>query len=546
MANTGLVHRFGTKAELTIDTPRAGELVFATDSGEFGYLNDISALIWINFQDYYKKAEYVSLAGDASDAGKPVVLNGEGYIDDTMLKTHAFVLIGNFTPVEGAGLEYPDTTGLEVGSFWVIDGVDIVSGFTFTYGDMIGEIVYNNDQLLLAHEGFVIQRGAINAEAYYKLDGSKALEADFDGGGFKISNIANGDALSDAVTVEQWNTKFDGLTSNANMVVEVGADFITKDTTPDAQNLLGYSILSDGSYFDGATQISLGDMTTTTVIGGVVIDSILIDNDRSLMAWDENYTFAKDLIKRTDDGINTGNNGDYNSEVIVGDVDVVTALRATTGFDPVVRKGSYGSSDDYKIYTEEDFALVDFATTVHTHASTDITDIANFTTSTQLSIGLSTKLDIPQGAQTAYYVVASNSANNGIVWAEITKDYIGLANVDNTSDLNKPISTSTQTALDGKIDDAQVLTDVPVGALFTDTTYPDVTSTTGGVLTDLQAVKLDALSIPLGGTTRPVDPLLYTTFWDETLNASAGALITCTDNTTSANVWKYSDGTTVV
>lgn len=48
---------------------------------------------------------------------------------------------------------------------------------------------------------------------------------------------------------------------------------------------------------------------------------------------------------------------------------------------------------------------------------------------------------------------------------------VGLSNVDNTTDLLKPISTATQTALDGKVDDGQVLTNVPVGALFTDTVY---------------------------------------------------------------------------
>ncbi len=35
-------------------------------------------------------------------------------------------------------------------------------------------------------------------------------------------------------------------------------------------------------------------------------------------------------------------------------------------------------------------------------------------------------------------------------WAEITKAAVGLGNVDNTSDANKPISTATQTALNGK------------------------------------------------------------------------------------------------
>ena len=34
----------------------------------------------------------------------------------------------------------------------------------------------------------------------------------------------------------------------------------------------------------------------------------------------------------------------------------------------------------------------------------------------------------------------------------VTKSQVGLGNVDNTSDLNKPISTKTQTALNGKVD----------------------------------------------------------------------------------------------
>lgn len=34
----------------------------------------------------------------------------------------------------------------------------------------------------------------------------------------------------------------------------------------------------------------------------------------------------------------------------------------------------------------------------------------------------------------------------------IDKSDVGLGNVDNTSDLNKPVSTATQTALDGKSD----------------------------------------------------------------------------------------------
>jgi len=55
----------------------------------------------------------------------------------------------------------------------------------------------------------------------------------------------------------------------------------------------------------------------------------------------------------------------------------------------------------------------------------------------------------------------------------ITKSMYGLSNADNTSDANKPVSIAQQSALDGKVDDAQVLTNVPIGALFTDTVYND-------------------------------------------------------------------------
>jgi len=65
--------------------------------------------------------------------------------------------------------------------------------------------------------------------------------------------------------------------------------------------------------------------------------------------------------------------------------------------------------------------------------------------------------------------VDSVAGKTGIV--TLDKGDVGLSNVDNTSDANKPVSTATQTALDGKVDDGQVLTNVPAGALFTDTIY---------------------------------------------------------------------------
>ena len=50
----------------------------------------------------------------------------------------------------------------------------------------------------------------------------------------------------------------------------------------------------------------------------------------------------------------------------------------------------------------------------------------------------------------------SNHIGNTSNPHSVTKAQIGLGNVDNTSDLDKPISTATQEALDGKVDDVKV------------------------------------------------------------------------------------------
>ena len=69
---------------------------------------------------------------------------------------------------------------------------------------------------------------------------------------------------------------------------------------------------------------------------------------------------------------------------------------------------------------------------------------------------------------------------------------VKLENLDNTSEYTKPSSepigyiTGLQTALDTKVDDTQVLTDVPSGALFTDTVYSKPSSEPIGYITGLQ------------------------------------------------------------
>ena len=61
-------------------------------------------------------------------------------------------------------------------------------------------------------------------------------------------------------------------------------------------------------------------------------------------------------------------------------------------------------------------------------------------------------------AQSTYETITnvSSHTSNTNNPHSVTKAQVGLGNVDDTSDLNKPISTATQTALDGKVSDVKV------------------------------------------------------------------------------------------
>ena len=94
----------------------------------------------------------------------------------------------------------------------------------------------------------------------------------------------------------------------------------------------------------------------------------------------------------------------------------------------------------------------------------------------------------------------------------VTASNVGLGSVDNTADLDKPVSTATQLALDDKVDDSQVLTDVPVGALFTDTVYIHPVSHLASMISDFAATVrstvLTGLSTATSGVIATTDTVL--------------------------------------
>lgn len=77
--------------------------------------------------------------------------------------------------------------------------------------------------------------------------------------------------------------------------------------------------------------------------------------------------------------------------------------------------------------------------------------VANVTGTAYVHPSTPGNLHVPTGGA-AGQILGYGNASGQAAWVTPTKAMVGLGNVDNTSDANKPISTATQEALDDKVD----------------------------------------------------------------------------------------------
>ncbi len=131
-------------------------------------------------------------------------------------------------------------------------------------------------------------------------------------------------------------------------------------------------------------------------------------------------------------------------------------------YDPATDELNIDSTVATKTYA-------DSAVSTHTSDTTDVHGIAN----TAL-LATTANVATAKGEAIDAAAVASENYTDGVV-AALTKSSVGLGNVDNTSDADKPVSTATQTALDAKASLA--------GATFTGSVEIDQNLTVDGNLT---------------------------------------------------------------
>lgn len=111
-----------------------------------------------------------------------------------------------------------------------------------------------------------------------------------------------------------------------------------------------------------------------------------------------------------------------------------------------------------------------------------------YTWETTIYVAVSTTLALGETSTTAYRGDRGKTAYDHSQTPH-DKAFVGLSNVDNTSDANKPISTATQTALDGKVDENVAI----VASTNTKITYDSKGLVTAG--TTLSESDIPALSI---------------------------------------------------
>lgn len=204
---------------------------------------------------------------------------------------------------------------------------------------------------------------------------------------------------------------------------------------------------------------------------------------------------------------------------------------------------NYVEKEQGKGLSENDFTdadksnLDDNTSARHTHSNDDVLDdiTAAYTTeeATKLN-GISNGATKTEASQTNGNVKIDNVETNvythpgsGTNPHGTTKGDVGLGNVDNTSDADKPVSTATQTALNGKVDKSSVgehsgIAELDENGLVPVSQLPsyvdDVLDGTAQNVTETAAGTYSATAFILAGQQSPCTPESGKTYVDTTTN----------------------------
>ena len=235
-----------------------------------------------------------------------------------------------------------------------------------------------------------------------------------------VHGIAN---TADLATTAQVETNIAAAITTATGSFEGYADSAVSAHSSDTTNVHGIANTADLAYAQDLADDIEAHRLTTTDIHGIADTTELATKD-----------YVGDAITNsaTDFSLLAGNGIDWNT--VDGQFEI----------DSTIATESYADSAASSAVSTAISSLTSASVGL---GNVDNTSDANKPVSTATQTALDAKLASSTAAST--YAPIESPTFTGTV-AGITKSMVGLANVDNTSDANKPVSTATQTALDLK------------------------------------------------------------------------------------------------
>ncbi|MDN3667602.1 beta strand repeat-containing protein [Algibacter miyuki] len=380
--------------------------------------------------------------------GTPLAPTATAGTNTTQIATTAFVTsqVANYLPLSGGEL-----TGALSGTTGTFSSSLVSGGLNLRNTTKEWALGFNGDGLAL-HQGGCCNRLTIDTDGNFGIGANytPSYKLDVEGDARFTSTVTGNSFVKSGGTSSQF-LKGDGSV-DATAYAPLASPTFTGTVSGITSNMVGLGNVDNTSDANKpvstATQTAL-DLKVDKVTGkglstedystiektklAAITGSNTGDQDLSGYATNTNLDLKADIASPTFTGTvsgitsamvglaNVDNTSDANKPVSTAGQ---TALDLKV--DKVTGKGL--STEDYSTTEKTKLAAI-------TGSNTGDQDLSGYATTTNLDL-------------------KANSASptfTGTV-SGITSNMVGLANVDNTSDANKPVSTATQTALDSKVD----------------------------------------------------------------------------------------------
>jgi hypothetical protein len=227
--------------------------------------------------------------------------------------------------------------------------------------------------------------------------------------------------------------------------IEPGTGIILR-WTGSGWNISGLGNATAGSGNASLTQVITDGDTSHAPSGDAVYDALFtkVDKSGSKVLSDENYTTAEKTKLAGIEAGATANSSDatlFNRSNHTGSQPISTITNLQTTLDGKEPSISATSTSDYY---RGDKTFQPLNKTAVGLGNVDNTSDANKPVSSATQTALNAKEPTITATTSADYYRGDKT------FATLNKSAVGLGNVDNTSDANKPVSTATQAALDAK------------------------------------------------------------------------------------------------